>query len=504
MTVQKTPSLSGEKFIKTLSHLIHSVKIHQDNNQLIKDALAELRGSLAELAPDGDLTLQIWRGRFHIQGERVVYRRETFAIINTMLDYFSRRELGGLSFQAGAARVADEKLVRFIRLLSEADRHTDPPAWLELQLEKEGFAWVEILRKPDEDAQQHGEGDGSGPGTDDGQDQIHQLEKASTVYGQARGAVKELVDKSIIGSAGVRKARRLAQAIVDIVQEDNALLLGQVQNTRDDGYTHAVNVAALATCLGRYLGLGPLVLEHLAVSALLHDLGKQGDPQAKPFKESGGMDEWEALRQHPLISVKRVLKMNIPSDIRAGALAGAFEHHLNADLSGYPRTTFLKQMSLFGKILRIADAYETLTNRGDTHLRALTPDEALRRMWSERNKSYDPILLKCFINMLGLYPIGSIVELNNGALGLVMGYADETRKDRPLLTLLVDDGAGGLSPGETLDLAGTAATDDALPLQIVRSMHYKQVGIDPAHMFKEGLKASLGDGALSNAIPSGR
>lgn len=504
MTAQKTPSLSGEKFIKTLSHLIHSVKIHQDNNQLIKDALTELRSSLAELAPDDVLTIQIWRGRFHIQGERVVYRRETFAIINTMLDYFSRRELGGLGFQAGTGQVADEKLVRFIRLLGEADKHTDPPAWLELQLEKEGFAWVEILRKPPEDAQSQGEGGGHGPGPDDGPDQTHQLEKAYTVYGQARSAVKELAEKSIQGSAGVRKARRLAQAIVDIVQAENALLLGQVQNTGADGYTHAVNVAALAACLGRYLGLAPLVLEHLAVSALLHDLGRQGDPQAKPFKEAASPDEWEALRRHPLVSVKRILKMNIPPDIRAGALAGAFEHHLNPDLSGYPKVSFLKQTSLFGKILRIADAYETLTNRGDTHLRVLTPDEALRRMWSERDKSYNPILLKCFINMLGLYPIGSIVELNNGALGLVMGYPDETRKDRPLLTLLVDDGAGGLTPGNTCDLTRTEAPDGAPPLHIVRSMHYRQVGIDPAQMFKEGLKSRLGDDTASSAIPPNR
>lgn len=87
-------------------------------------------------------------------------------------------------------------------------------------------------------------------------------------------------------------------------------------------------------------------------------------------------------------------------------------------------------MSLMGKILRIADVYEALTSERAYRSRSFTPNEALRRMWSEKGKSFDTALLKCVISMMGI-SIGSVVELDSGEIGLVTGYPDESEKGLP-------------------------------------------------------------------------
>ena len=74
-------------------------------------------------------------------------------------------------------------------------------------------------------------------------------------------------------------------------------------------------------------------------------------------------------------------------------------------------------------------------------------------MWGEKGRSFDTILLKNFINMMGIYPIGSIVELDGGEVGIVMDYPDESEKSLPVIMLIVDDGNGGKTRGELVDLA---------------------------------------------------
>ena len=123
-------------------------------------------------------------------------------------------------------------------------------------------------------------------------------------------------------------------------------------------------------------------------------------------------EEWKSMRGHPLLGVRKILKLNTNKAMRSKIILGPFEHHLNPDMTGYPKTHFMKNLSLMGKILRIADVYEALTASRAYRPRSFTPDEALRMMWSEVGKSFDPILLKSFITMMGIYPVGSFVELN--------------------------------------------------------------------------------------------
>ncbi|HVN71311.1 MAG TPA: HD domain-containing phosphohydrolase, partial [Desulfomonilia bacterium] len=244
------------------------------------------------------------------------------------------------------------------------------------------------------------------------------------------------------------------------------------------------------TCLGRHVGLSKVILEHLTVCGLFHDLGKVGvskDILLKPGELNS--DEWEKMRRHPLIGVRKILRLQAPHALKSRIILGPFEHHLNPDLTGYPRTHFMKKLSLLGKILRIVDVYEALTSERSYRPRAFSPDEALRRMWGERGKNFDTPLLKCFINMVGVYPIGTVVELDTGEIGLVMDYPDESEKALPLIMLLVEDGNGGFTRGELINLAAQEMRGDTPLRKVVRGINPSRLGIQPSEYLLQEMGA---------------
>jgi HD-GYP domain-containing protein (c-di-GMP phosphodiesterase class II) len=209
---------------------------------------------------------------------------------------------------------------------------------------------------------------------------------------------------------------------------------------------------------------------------MFHDLGKVEVPKDiinKPDMLDTG--EWEHIRRHPLIGVHRVLRLHASRDMRSRVVMGPFGHHLNYDFSGYPRLHFTETLTLFVKILRIADTYDALTADRVYRPRSFSPDEALKMMWEKVGVEYDPILLKTFINMMGLYPVGTVLKLDSGELGLVVDYPSESDRTRPQILLLVDDGEGGLKGSEKLNLADRDQ-------KIIKCLHPSVLGIQPSQL----------------------
>jgi HD-GYP domain-containing protein (c-di-GMP phosphodiesterase class II) len=340
---------------------------------------------------------------------------------------------------------------------------------------------VEVYRKPDEskEAAKRGEEDGAGMGRE---------EKAQLTYFHALDLVTAAGRSGTVG--GIRKARRLAQNIVDLAMGGTTLLLGlaTTKDLEDHVHVHSVNVAFIATCLGRRLGLSRVLLEHLALSALYHDLGRSERVKEEFFKQGGkAVESWDRTKRHSLVGIREIVRLNAPAPVRSRILPGVFEHHLNCDLTGHPKTHFVKSLTLYGKILRIADVYEVLTSERGSSPQALTPDEALRHMWSDRGKRFDPLLMKLFVAMMGIYPIGSIVELSTGERGIVMDYLSESDLTQPYVLLLEDDGRGGLAPGKKIDLASPDAFVDGRARVVKRTLHFSELGIQPSEYFQKGL-----------------
>jgi hypothetical protein len=153
---------------------------------------------------------------------------------------------------------------------------------------------------------------------------------------------------------------------------------------------------------------------------------------------------------------------------------------LKYDLSGYPKTNRKKPVSLFGRIITIADVFDAITSPRGYRDMAFTPDQALSMMLDGAGTHFDPILFKIFINMLGVYPIGSLLELDTGELALVMDNETALDETRPLVVLLEEKGNGGYARAGVADLAERDTQSGAFLRTIVKSIHPSTLGIQPA------------------------
>ena len=472
---QSIPERLGHDFLRALYHMINTVRIYQDNNQLVRTSVSSFQNILNELTISGDISLLLYRSRFHLGGEKLRYRRDTAVVVYNMVEFFSKRGIGSVNFLKSSRDALPENIITFTRLFNDAIRHENPHQWLEQKLQEQDFSWVQIFPRQDDDE-----------AFDSESLEDIRYEKARKNYFLAIEAVKEVANKVSQGMVGVRKSRRLAQNIVDMIKEDASLMIGltTLKDYDDYIYAHSVNVALLATCLGRHIELSDISLEHLTICGLFHDLGKVDVPKEILLKHGALTDgEWDLLKAHPVMGVRKILMLNATPSLRSRIILGPFEHHLNLDMTGYPRTLFMGHLSLMGKILHIADVYEAMTAETVYRPKSFTPDEALRKMWEEAGKSFDTILLKRFIHMMGIYPIGSVVELSDGNIGLVMDYPDETERSLPLVLRLVNDEKGNWQRGEMVYLADQIIKDGSDRLNIVRGIPLAKIRINPSDFF---------------------
>jgi HD-GYP domain-containing protein (c-di-GMP phosphodiesterase class II) len=454
--------------------MINTVRMYQDNNQLVRASVGSFHDILKKLTVGGDVSLRHYRSRFHLGGEKIPYRRDAAVVVYNMVDFFSKRGVGSLTLMKSSRDASAESITTFTRLFNDSIRHENPYQWLEQKLQENDFLWIQVSPQQDEDTTQNGEGM-----------EDKRFETVRKNYFLAIEAVREVATKVSQGMVGVRKIRRISQNIVDMVQQDAALMIGltTIKDYDDYLYAHSVNVALLAACLGRHIELSDITLEHLTICGLFHDLGKVDVPKDILLKHGRLTDEeWNLLKAHPVMGVRKILMLNANPALRSKIILGPFEHHLNLDMSGYPGTMFMGHLSLIGKILHIADTYEALTAETVYRPKSFTPDEALKKMWAEAGESFDKILLKRFIHMMGIYPIGSVVELNDGSIGLVMDYPDETERSLPLVLKVTDDGNGNWQRGEMIYLADQVI-DGSSRLNVVRGILPAKLSINPAEFF---------------------
>lgn len=467
--------LLGERLIVGLYRLIQATRIHHDNNQVVVEALGRCTAALDALLGGGEVPVQVWRDRLYVCGERLPFRKDVAGVMTDLVEFMNARSLGGIVFSRVAGEDLAGCLLAFVRLLNTAHGHQDPVGWLEDALREKGISCIEVREIQDEEA---------------GTPERNVRKRAVDMYFNALKVVKGVASKMDRGVAGVRKARRVAQEVVDLINEDPSIMLAlaTIRDYDDYTYMHSVNVAILAVSLGRYVGLSRVSLEHLAVCGLFHDLGKIEIPKGI-LKKQGALDkdELDTMRAHPLLGVKKIIRLNAPRVLRSRIILGPFEHHLNPDMTGYPRTHFMKGVSVMGKILKIVDVYDALTSERVYRKRAFTPEEALRKMWAQAGKSFDPILLKCFVSMMGIYPVGSVVELRGGALGIVSMYSPGALRDRPVVMVLEHDGSGGYVCAGEIDLAKEPLEDGDAGQAIARGIPAPMLGINPSAFLLPGL-----------------
>jgi len=493
----QTESSLDLRFLLSLHMLINSAKIHQDNNRILLSAVQQFVAIIQQLLEEEDeVTLLSFAGRFYLQQEKVVYRANIAGIIESMREYFEKRQCNGLRFFPSIGEASSPDVAAFARLLSRAEGQDDPSAWLEKALSDERYAWVEPVEASDstlqevasaEPADASPDGSKTAPEkeilTAPGAAPRHQ--KAVLTYGYAIHTLKEIAHKvSTDRKTGIKKALRMVHKMIDMVIDDSNVLLGlsTIRDYDDYTFTHSMNVAILSMCLGYRVGLSRKSLETLTLSALFHDLGKIDVPKNilnKPGKLTD--QEFKEMKNHSLYSVRRIVLLKTSQQKKAEMLLAPFEHHLKYDLSGYPRTPRKKPISLFGRIIAIADVFDAITAPRVYRPFAIRPDRALSIMQEGAGKDFDPVLLKVFVNMIGVFPIGTVLRLDNDELGIVAKYSGEPGQIQDLWVQMIEPAQGGkFTKGELINLGPFDMDTKKFNRPILESMHPAECNIQPA------------------------
>jgi len=267
----------------------------------------------------------------------------------------------------------------------------------------------------------------------------------------------------MVGSDGhvdYRTIKTTTEALLDSVVTNRNVWthLLNVKHTDEYSYNHSVNVATLSLLLATRFGVTPGGLSVLAEAALLHDLGKQKVPREILQKPAALTDdEWIEMRSHPEKGAKILLGVR---DVSEAAVMVAYEHHVRYDHKGYPRTRGRRDLHLFSHLVAVADIYDALTSdRG--YRRALVPDMAMRIILSQSGTAFHPLVVTHFINLVGVYPVGTFVKLASGEIALVQ-HNQSRDLLRPVVLVVYDATGTAISP-VTRDLLDEPAGE--LPVQ---------------------------------------
>ncbi|MBD3654309.1 HD-GYP domain-containing protein [Kangiella sp.] len=303
----------------------------------------------------------------------------------------------------------------------------------------------------------------------------HELKRAHGTYEAAREEAINIFELAKMGMRiDIGHTRRVIQScMISIMSNANALFwLTRIKDKSQFTAEHSVRVAILAIALGKYLKLDEQQLELLGLCGMLHDLGKTQIPEEivdKPCQLT--QVEMRVMQKHTILGYELV---NSDPSINQTVKDVIKNHHAHIDGTGYPKLP-AEQISFYCRIISIVDAYDTMTS--DTcYKRSISARDALKELFNQRNKQFDGELVEAFIRMLGIYPPGTLVEMSNGEVGIVISTHPE-KKLKPKVEL-VRDSEGKLRKSLIIDLSKLPSDKSGMRYSIKRPLADGAMGFD--------------------------
>jgi HD-GYP domain-containing protein (c-di-GMP phosphodiesterase class II) len=268
---------------------------------------------------------------------------------------------------------------------------------------------------------------------------------------------------------------RLTEHIADLIASDpaQALLLTTVKSYDEYTYHHMVNVCILSLAIARAIGLTREHTIMLGIGGLLHDVGKVKVP-AEILQHDGALDEeqWRVIQQHPVDGAGLVLITS--RNAYHPAVATVLEHHAAYDGSGYPTLSAHRSPSLPARIVAVADCFDAVTSKR-SYRRPEERRQALSLLQAGAGRAFDPRVVRTFVRMVGIFPVGSLVRLSTGEVAVVVRNHDRLLA-RPTVRLVLDR-TGSEAAGDEMDLAETDPGGDFVRT-VTRSVDPSEVGVD--------------------------
>lgn len=282
----------------------------------------------------------------------------------------------------------------------------------------------------------------------------NEVKRASRIVEKGREAVVSMFQEARMGKAiEADAAAPLVEEISNSVMRNPGALisLARLKTADDYTYLHSVAVCALMIALARKLGLDEQETREAGMAGLLHDLGKAGVPLEvlnKPGKLTE--EEFALVKRHPEQGYKLLSEGKGASQ---ASMDVCLHHHEKFDGSGYPEGLAGENISLLARMGAVCDVYDAITSNRP-YKAGWDPAESIKRM-AEWKGHFDPVVFQAFVKSLGIYPVGSLVRLESGKLGVVTEQGEQSLL-KPKVKVFFSTKSQAYIKPETIDLGRSA------------------------------------------------
>jgi HD-GYP domain-containing protein (c-di-GMP phosphodiesterase class II) len=305
---------------------------------------------------------------------------------------------------------------------------------------------------------------------------------AGQAYQASRAFMRDLL--RAVRTGRVLDAAQVTAAVTRMTQSvlrnpDALLLFSQLRAKGEYAEAHALDVAIYMITFGRFLQLEPAQIEFLGYLGLLQDVGKVR-LAAELLEKSGrlSIEEYEQAKLHVRYS-EEILRAT--PGLPAGLAEAAALHHERLDGSGYPKGLRGAEIGRFGLIAAIVDTFDALTVKRP-YADPVSPSAAISMLYKWRGVYFDANLIEQFIRCLGIFPVGSLVELNTGEVGVVIAQ-NTAKRLLPRVMVIRDAQRNPLVPQKLLDLSRSPMASPDEPYRIRGTLEAGSVEFDPDELF---------------------
>jgi len=324
-----------------------------------------------------------------------------------------------------------------------------------------------------------------------------ELPRAQETYTRSEKVLEELVHE--VQAGGHLHLESVEGVVEDMVESvianpDALMWIARLQQEHSKTYAHGVRVSVYLLALGRQLGFPASELRHLGMIGLLLDLGKTRLP-AELLERRGKLnsEEFEEVKRHVAYGVEM---LSGSRDLHANVLEGIAQHHERLNGRGYPKGLKGEDIGIFGRMAGIADSFAALTSPR-SYDETVSPSDALSKLYDAAGEYFHGPLIERFVQAIGAFPVGSLVELSSGEVAVVVRN-NRVRRLQPTVLVVTDRDKRKLEHPRQLDLLYQHEASEAEPVRIRRGLPGDAYDIDANAYFvaaprAEGARARTPD-----------
>ena len=458
---------AGKVYVLALYGALRAIKMYPVENSAVQKAMQELVNVTGDLIKrEAELEIKVSGEFIFVNSTRLRLDLDNYASFSHLLSLFRANGIGVLRVH-GSPTARD--WLTFLSVMQAPSKETSSQRLLQLTGKLEAAKILNFELGAANEAEE-----------EESREKVKEVAKRT--YSQSVAVTKELVHSVRVGrSPNIKKIKRVVQTIVDQILNEETSLMGltTIRDYDEYTFTHSVNVCIFSVALGRRLGLTKLQLYDLGLAALFHDIGKSRVAVDVLNKATGLTDdEWRQIANHPWLGTLTLFHMRGQQELPYRSMVVAYEHHMKTDQTGYPRPIRKREMSIYSKVVAVADGFDAATSRRAYQTDPLSPAAVLQEMRDNPRRGMDPVVVKAFINLLGVYPVGTLVVLDTFELAIVH-QANPIAEliSRPIVRVVSDARGNVIYPGELVDLAVRDASGERFARTIIKTENPDRYGI---------------------------